>query len=140
MRRVTRGQHHLHHKQTPVRPPGSADMPENCQALFFAPVVNDMRKDIGVAAGWDPLEKGPRLDGDSVLDSSGGKQRRRVRQDMWPVKQDAARPGMARQDGREQVPGRTSDIDDGSEDGEVICICYGGRLLTMYADHGFAEQ
>jgi hypothetical protein len=47
---------------------------------------------------------------------------------------------MAQQDGREQVPGCTSDIDDGSEDGEVICVCDGGRLLAMYADHGLAEQ
>ena len=119
---------------------GSADVTEDHYALLFAPVVDDMRKDIGVAAGWNPFEEGPRLDGDSVLDSPGGKQRRRVRHDMRPVKQDAARPGMARQDGRKQVPGRTSDIDNGSKDGEVIRLCDGARLLAMYADHGLAEQ
>ena len=50
---------------------GSADVTENRYALLFAPVVDDMRKDIGVAAGWNPLEEGPRLDGDSVLDRIG---------------------------------------------------------------------
>src|SRR6476646_407079 len=59
---------------------------------------------------------------------------------MRPVEQHAARPGVARKNGRQHVAGRTADVDNSIEGREIVGCSDRRGLFAMDADHRLTEQ
>src|SRR5258707_9177423 len=55
-----------------------ATVVENCQALIFVPIMQDMRQEVGVAAGGHRLEEISSLDGYTIHNAIGFQQLGRV--------------------------------------------------------------
>jgi CBS domain-containing protein len=57
VRRITRCENHLDDQQTTGRTDRLADVTEDRQAFTVVPVVDDMRKDVGIGASGDMLKE-----------------------------------------------------------------------------------
>ena len=139
VRRVALRQHELDDQQLGAPLHRFAAVAENRQALILVPIVNDVRQDVGVPARRNAVEEAPVLDRDSAFHPVRAQQRRRVRDDMRAIEEDASRLGVAFEDVAQHVPGGAADIDDRAEAREVIGGGNRRRLRAMDADHGFAE-
>jgi hypothetical protein len=106
-------------------------MGKNCEALILAPVMQDVRQDIGIAAGPYSLKEVADLNGHAVAYSLGCKQSGCVSHDMRQVEQHAARPLMAGEDSREHIAGRTANIDNGIETRKIVSGGDGRGLLAI---------
>ena len=79
------------------------------------------------------------LDRDPAFHSVGAQQRRRVRDDVRPIEEDASRTRVPLEDVAQHVAGGATDVDDRAEAREVIGGGHRRRLGAMDADHGCTE-
>src|SRR5664279_942604 len=136
---VTGRQDHIDDQQSAIGLHGFATMTENCQALLIAPIVHDMRQDVGVAAGGHCLEEISSLDGYTIHNTIGFEQLGRVDYHMRPIEQQATRSWVSLKDSGEHIAGRPSDIDDSSERRKIVRCCDRWRFGTMKPDHCFTK-
>ena len=93
MGRVVLGEDEFDDQEFAVGAHGAAAVAEDGQVLFLAPVVDDVRDDVTVAAVGDALEEAAALDRDAVGDAFPLQQRRRVGHDVLHVIENAAGRG-----------------------------------------------
>ena len=85
------GRNHLHDQQSAAGIHRPLTVIEDREALFLAPVMNDVREQIGIATARNPLEEAARLDRDALRQAARLNQRGSVANDMREVEQDAMR-------------------------------------------------
>src|SRR5262249_6602036 len=88
---VARRQDELHDQERAAFLHRVATVAENREALLLGPVVDDMREDVGVAAGRNALEEVPRLDRDAIRDAAGREHPAGLGDDVGPIEEEAAR-------------------------------------------------
>ena len=82
--------HHLDNQQSAARIHRTPTIAEDRQALLFAPIMDDMREKIGIAAAWNTLEETARLYRDALRQPARLNQRGSIANDMREVEEDAA--------------------------------------------------
>ena len=83
---------HLDNQQATAGFHGATTVTEDREALCLAPIVNDVREQIGVASAGNMLKETAGLDHDPVFHSAGLDQRRCVAHDMREVVEDTSTP------------------------------------------------
>ena len=104
MRGIARRQDRLDNQEAAIWWHDFAAVTEDGQTLLFAPVVNDVREQIGVASGGHSLKEIALLDRDSCLDAARLQQGWSVAHHMGAVVEDTARRWMLRQDRASKLP------------------------------------
>src|ERR1044072_1282643 len=91
MRGVTGWKHHLDDQQSAAEFHRTATVTENCQTLVFAPIVDDMRQQVGISSRGNTHEETARFDPDVGRQSARLNQCGRVANHMRHVEENASR-------------------------------------------------
>ena len=113
------GQHWLHDQHPAAVRQGTAAVAEEGDDSIVVPVVNDALQQVQVALRHLG-EEVPERDLAAVGDPGPRQQIRRLRDPGSGVEHDAPQVGVSTQDGSEQCPVPTADVDHGGEPGEVV--------------------
>ena len=75
VRSIASRKHHFDNQQSAARIHRTSTVAQDRKALFFAPVMDDMREKIGIPAVWNALEEIPALYRDAIRKTSRLNQR-----------------------------------------------------------------
>src|SRR5262245_57876481 len=112
MRLIASRQDHLDNQQATAGFHGGPAVTENRETLWLTPIVNDVREQIGVASTGNLVKKTARLDRDAVRHPSCLKECGSIAHDMRKVVEDAVTSAILSQYCRQQIPRRSSNIDN----------------------------